>query len=225
MDIEIFNQLEKILINEKEPSVAISDMMKTEKFNKSDFSIIRKLEDIPQEKKYHPEGNVWNHTKMVVDMGAKIKNLSDDARSFMWATLLHDIGKIPTTKFIKGRYRSYNHDTEGAEMVYKLLNKYGYTELTEDVGELVRYHMHHIYIIKNLPFSNIEGLLSSKKFNDIILLFICDKLGRGNQDINEYKHSLGEVFLILDKLEKESNIKYYELRNKIKEFEKSIYKE
>lgn len=222
MQEEIFEKINKILLENDKPSTEIDSLMKGEQFKNSDFSIIAKLKDIPQEKQFHPEGNVWNHTKMVIDVAAKIKSFSSDSKKFMWSALLHDIGKIPTTKFIKGRYRSYNHDVEGAKMTYELLEKYQDIRFVDDVTEIVRFHMHHIYILKNLPFSNITKLLSSNNFDDIILLFICDKLGRGNQDINENKKSLDEVIIILDILERENNKKHYNLREKISKIEKII---
>ncbi|WP_291653618.1 HD domain-containing protein [Clostridium sp.] len=222
MQVEIFNRINKILLENDRPSIEIDKLMKNEEFRNSDFSIISKLKDIPQEKKFHPEGNVWNHTKMVIDVAAKIKCFSSDSKKFMWSALLHDIGKIPTTKFIKGRYRSYEHDVVGSKMVYELLEKYENIKFVEDVTEIVRFHMHHIYILKNLPFSNITKLLSSKNFDDIILLFICDKLGRGNQQVHENRNNINEVITILDILEKENNEKYYKLRDDIREIEKMI---
>ncbi|MBS6501670.1 MAG: HD domain-containing protein [Clostridium sp.] len=222
MQVEIFNKINKILLENEKPSIEIDKLMKNEEFKNSDFSIVSKLKDIPQEKKFHPEGNVWNHTKMVIDVAAGIKDFSNDSKKFMWSALLHDIGKIPTTKFIKGRYRSYEHDIEGAKMVYELLERYEDIRFVENVSEIVRFHMHHIYILKNLPFSNINKLLSSKNFDDIILLFICDKLGRENQQMHENRNNINEVITILDILEKENNKKYYKLREDIIEIEKII---
>ena len=107
-------------------------------------------------------------------------------------------------------------------MVYELLERYEDIRFVENVSEIVRFHMHHIYILKNLPFSNINKLLSSKNFDDIILLFICDKLGRGNQQMHENRNNINEVITILDILEKENNKKYYKLREDIIEIEKII---
>lgn len=220
--MDIFDKITKALIDSDKPSIEIEELLANDDLKKSNFNIIAKLNNIPQEKKFHPEGNVWNHTKMVIDVAAKIKNFSSDGKLFMWAALLHDIGKIPTTKFIKGRYRSYNHDTEGASMAYKLIESYETDSFSNNVSEIIRFHMHHIYIINNLPFSNIEGLLKSKKFDDIILLFICDKLGRGNQEFDENKKNLNEVCTIVDILEKKSKKEYVDLRNKIKDIKRLL---
>ncbi|GAA0763031.1 MULTISPECIES: HD domain-containing protein [Clostridium] len=218
----MFNKISNILINYEKPSIEIEKLFNKEDFKKSSFNIISELEKIPQEKKFHPEGNVWNHTKMVVDVAAKINSFSSNAQIFMWAALLHDIGKITTTKFIKGRYRSYDHDKEGANITYRLLELYENMDFTKRVTEIVRFHMHHIYIIKKLPFSDIEGLLNSENFNDIILLFICDKLGRGNQNLSENKNNINEVYTILDILDKKSNKNFEDLRNLINKIEFDI---
>lgn len=220
--MEVFNEITKTLTFENKPSIGMEEILKKNNFRESDFNIIGKLNNIPQEKKFHPEGNVWNHTKMVIDLADKIKNFSNNEKVFMWAALLHDIGKITTTKFIKGRYRSYNHDTEGAKIVFELIKNYEEDSFAKEVSEIVRFHMHHIYILKNLPFSNIKALMESKNFDDIILLFICDKLGRGNQGFNENKKSLNEVCIILDMLEEESGKEYRYLRNKAEEIERLL---
>ena len=218
----MFSKINDILINYEKPSIEIEKLFHKEEFKESSFNIISELEKIPQEKKFHPEGNVWNHTKMVVDVAAKINSFSSNAQIFMWAALLHDIGKITTTKFIKGRYRSYNHDKEGAHITYELLKVYENIDFTKRVTEIVRFHMHHIYIIKNLPFSDIEGLLNSENFNDIILLFICNKLGRGNQKLIENKNNINEIYTILDILEGKYNKNFKDLRNTIKKIEFDI---
>ena len=203
--MDVFKELNDILINEKTPSKEIEKLMIDKEFIESDFNILNKLKDIPQDKKFHPEGNVWNHTKLVIDTAAKIRDFSENRNRFMWASLFHDIGKIKTTKFIKGRYRSYNHDTVGEEVAYDIFYKYMNEDEAKEIAEIVRFHMHHIYILKDLPFSNISALINSKNYQDIVLLFICDKLGRGNQNIDEKKKALEEIDKILDKLSKENN--------------------
>lgn len=203
--MEVFEELNNILLTSENPSKEIENIMGNETFINSDFNILNELKNVPQEKKFHPEGNVWNHTKLVVDMASKLKEFSIDGKTFMWAALFHDIGKIATTKFIKGRYRSYNHDKEGENVTYNILIKYMDEDETKKISEIVSFHMHHIYILKDLPFSNIPGLIKSSNYNDIVMLFICDKLGRGNQGLEEKKKALNEVNTILDKLEKENS--------------------
>lgn len=199
--MEVFNELNRALINEKKPSIEIETLMNDKSFMESDFNILNKLKNVPQEKKFHPEGNVWNHTKLVIDRAAKVKDFSLNSDIFMWAALFHDIGKIETTKFIKGRYRSYNHDKVGEDITFRILINYTNKENVDKICEIVGFHMHHIYIMNDLPFANIPLLINSSCYNDIILLFICDKLGRGNQTLEEKKKALLDVKIILDKIQ------------------------
>jgi HD superfamily phosphodiesterase len=52
------------------------------------------LKRVEQQPDHHPEGNVWEHILLVVDLAAEGRHLSEDPRVFMWSALLHDLGKI-----------------------------------------------------------------------------------------------------------------------------------
>ena len=213
--MNVFEKINNILMNYEKPSLEIEKMFKCDDFNDSDFRIIKDLKSIKQNLKYHPEGNVWNHTKLVIDLAAKIRCYTDNEQLFMWSALFHDIGKLNTTKVIKGRYTSYNHDVEGARTTYKILNKYMDESLVNKISEIVRFHMHHIYILKELPFSDIDGLLKSDVIEYIVLVFICDKSGRGILTKDNISRNIEEVKEIVFFLEKNYNAKLKEIIEKI----------
>ncbi|GAB6170402.1 HDIG domain-containing protein [Clostridium carnis] len=216
MSSNVFELIESILIKSDIPSIELIKIVKTKEVKESPFNILNKLENIQQEKEHHPEGNVWNHTLMVVDMAARVKVFSNNKKEFMWAALLHDIGKITNTKFIKGKWRAYNHDVAGSKAVKELLNKVSSNEeFNNKVVDLVLYHMHHIYISKNLPFGNVDKMLETNNVNDIILLFICDKLGRGKQNIESKEETIKEVIKIVEFIEERENRSYEDLKSKI----------
>ncbi|HSX27684.1 MAG TPA: HD domain-containing protein [Patescibacteria group bacterium] len=60
------------------------------------------LDNIPQDPEWHPEGNVWNHTKLTVDTAARIVReeglVGDDALVVLFGALCHDLGKATTTQ-------------------------------------------------------------------------------------------------------------------------------
>ena len=101
---------------------------------------------------YHAEGDVWAHTRMVCEYLVKDKefwcaSLRERQELFI-AALLHDIGKIVTTKWQDGAWTSPNHAIKGAVMARKLLWKdYGlcgtreWMCFRETICLLVRYHM------------------------------------------------------------------------------------
>jgi putative nucleotidyltransferase with HDIG domain len=155
-------------------------MLRSPGLDEYPFSMLKKLEATPQSPVHHPEGNVLNHTLRVVDEAAKRKESSGDPRAFMWAALLHDIGKPPTTRAHKGRVTAYDHDKVGAEMTREFLSA-----LTEDrrfietVANLVRYHMQILYVVNGLPYKDVAGMKQNSDVREIALLGLCDRLGRG----------------------------------------------
>jgi tRNA nucleotidyltransferase (CCA-adding enzyme) len=78
-----------------------------------------------QEPEWHPEGDVWIHTLMVIDK-ARAMN-ADLGRPALIAVMLgavcHDLGKPATTAFIDGRIRSLNHEEAGVAPTLSLLDR------------------------------------------------------------------------------------------------------
>lgn len=99
-----------------------------------------------QDPEWHPEGDVWTHTLMVIDQAAKlirINDLSEEEQLLvMTGALCHDVGKPPTTKIIDGRIRSLAHDEAGVPLTDTLLSRMAYPpRLIPEVQALVREHL------------------------------------------------------------------------------------
>ncbi|NFT07948.1 HDIG domain-containing protein [Clostridium botulinum] len=180
---KIFLEIEKHLLNDEKPSLFLNEELHKGSFDKYPLSMIKDLREVPQNPKYHPEGNVFIHTMMVVDEGAKRREISNDKRIFMWTLLLHDIGKKPTTKMRKGILISYDHDKVGAEMAEEFLNYFNENkDFVDYVRKLIRWHMQSLFVVKNTRFQDIEGILRDISVDDIALVSLCDRLGRGGLD-------------------------------------------
>lgn len=191
---EKFLDIEKHLLNDKKPSIYLTEQVENGEFDEYPLSMIKDLITVEQNPKYHPEGNVFIHTMMVVDEGAEVRDKSKDKRAFMWALLLHDIGKKPTTKLRKGRLTSYDHDKVGAEMSRKFLEYFGEDDLfIEKVRSLVRWHMQILFVCKNSKFQNITQMLKEVDINEISIVARADRLGRGNINSLKRKEVLEEV--------------------------------
>lgn len=181
--IEFFQLINKHIVEDEKPSKFFNNLNATDLINEYPFSMISKLKKTEQSPKYHPEGNVWNHTMLVIDEAAKVKRKSSDHRAFMWAALLHDIGKPDTTRNRKGKITSYDHDKVGAILAKEFLEYFTDDEIfIQKVVNLVFYHMHILYVVKNLAFSDIKEMKKKVKTTDIALLGLCDRLGRLNVD-------------------------------------------
>ena len=78
-----------------------------------------------QDREWHPEGDVFVHTGLVID---RARELIDDLPyakqvTVMLAALCHDLGKPATTEFIDGRLRSRGHQEGGVAPTLSFLDR------------------------------------------------------------------------------------------------------
>lgn len=176
-------EVEQCLMEENQPSASLRTFVERGKFDVFPLGMLLRQQFTEQSPIHHPEGNVWNHTMLVVDYAAQLKSESSDARAFMWAALLHDIGKPDTTKKHKGKITAYDHDKVGAKLAEEFLSSLmDDKEFITRVTNLVRYHMQILYVLKNLSFQDIKGMKEHVNIKDIALLGLCDRLGRTGSD-------------------------------------------
>lgn len=192
---DIYLDIENHLLNDEKPSDYLNEIYNNELFKEMPFNMLYKLKKVEQSPKYHPEGNVWNHTMMVVDEAAKVKLKSKNLKVFMWASLLHDIGKPSTTKIRNGRITSYDHDKVGEKLAKEfLLHFTDDNNFIDEVCGLVRYHMHILYVVNNLPYKDMKGIRESTDINEVALIGLCDRMGRLGSNISDEEKTI-ERFL------------------------------
>ncbi len=190
----IFKDIDKHITEDSRPSLFLNQLLERDVFYKFPFSMLSDLKNIEQSPVHHPEGNVWNHTLLVLDNAAVRRDQVSDSKAFMWSALLHDIGKTPTTKIRKGRITAYDHDRHGEEMAVKFLKTFtDNLGFIKKVAGMVRWHMQILYVLKELPFANISEMLSQVDLNDIAVLSLCDRLGRGQLDDEKIKREQRNV--------------------------------
>jgi len=103
---------------------------------------------VPQDPVWHPEGDVFVHTKLVVDRARElIEDLPYPRQvTVMLAALAHDFGKSATTRFLEEHWRSRGHEEAGVEPSEKFLGRLnvhslaGY-DVRGQVVALVREHL------------------------------------------------------------------------------------
>lgn len=83
------------------------------------------LYDCPQDAEWHPEGDVWTHTLMVIDEARRRNADLDRARlaTVMLGAVCHDLGKPATTAMIDGRWRSPGHEAAGVAPATRILDR------------------------------------------------------------------------------------------------------
>lgn len=192
---ELFEDINKHLLEDEWPSLFLNEIYNDDLFREHPFKMLHTLKNVEQSPVHHPEGNVWNHTLLVVDEAAKIKHKSKNQRVLMWAALLHDIGKASTTAKRKDKITAYDHDKVGAELSKEFLRIFTDDEkFLDEVSQLIRYHMQILFVVNGLPFADIEGMKRNTDIQEIALLGLCDRLGRKGYDKEKEEKNI-ELFL------------------------------
>jgi tRNA nucleotidyltransferase (CCA-adding enzyme) len=120
----VWGEIEKLLLRAPRPSrgweLAL-DLGVVERL----FPEIQALVGCPQEPEWHPEGDVWVHTLMVVDQARmRIDDLERPQQiAVMLGAVCHDLGKPPTTAFVDGRIRSIDHEQAGVAPATAVLDR------------------------------------------------------------------------------------------------------
>ncbi|HYG75883.1 MAG TPA: CCA tRNA nucleotidyltransferase [Planctomycetota bacterium] len=111
------------------------ELLKQSRLLKHILPEIDALEGVPQPPQFHPEGDVWTHTLMLLGQ------LENAPLTLALGALLHDVGK-PRTFEITDRIRFNEHERVGAVMTEEILRRLRYSnEEIERVTSLVRQHM------------------------------------------------------------------------------------
>lgn len=180
---KFFEEMQAHLMSDDAPSDYFNKISEKDFFDEYPFSLLSRLKRVPQSPKHHPEGNVWNHTMLVVDEAARLKERSRNPLAFMWAALLHDIGKAETTNDDKRRITAYNHDKVGALQSEGFLKEFLEDEaLILRIVSLIRWHMQILFVVKSMRFADIKNMLKETDIAEIALLGYCDRVGRLNAD-------------------------------------------
>jgi len=194
-----FNDFETHLLNDDQPSLNFREMAAEGQLDTLyPFTMLGDLQQVDQSPAFHPEGSVWEHTLLVVDLAAERRQHSENPRVLMWAALLHDIGKTATTKVRRGRITAYDHDRYGAKLAVDFLKEFtDDEEFINQVTQMVRWHMQILYVTKKLPFADIDKMLSEVPLPEIALISECDRLGRGKMNAEIQQTELANVAAFL----------------------------
>jgi tRNA nucleotidyltransferase (CCA-adding enzyme) len=143
----VWGEVEKLLLRARHPSIGLRWLRELGVIEQL-FPELNALIDVPQDKEWHPEGDVFIHTRLVAD---RARELIDDLPyakqvTVMLAGLAHDFGKPATTEFLEGRLRSRGHEEAGVAPAASFLDRLnihtldGY-DVRAQVIALVRDHL------------------------------------------------------------------------------------
>lgn len=152
------------------------------------------LKSTPQNPAWHPEGDVWIHTLMVVDEAAAIirrEGLDGDlAFTIMLAALSHDLGKPLVTAMIDGVWRSKNHEEAGEAPTRSFLKTIGVSAaaiekivgIVKDHLKPTNYYLQEIEKNQSITDGAIRKLaarIAPATMNELLLVAEADYFGRG----------------------------------------------
>jgi tRNA nucleotidyltransferase (CCA-adding enzyme) len=120
----IWGEIEKLLLQAERPSIGFTLALELGVIDRL-FPEMKALVGCPQEHEWHPEGDVWIHTLMVIDEARRrIEGLDrGPAAAMMLGAISHDFGKPSTTAFSDGRIRSMGHEEAGVAPATALLDR------------------------------------------------------------------------------------------------------
>lgn len=174
----------KLLLKAPRPSIGL-EMARELRILDQLHPEIKTLIGIPQNPDYHPEGDVWNHTKMVVDSAVEVSQerslTEEEKRALILSALCHDLGKPATTKVEEsGKITSYGHEDAGLEPSQRFLDMLHINQaLAEKVLILVKEHMfvHNNPSPSDSAIRRLAKRLYPATIQDLVYLSTADMRG------------------------------------------------
>lgn len=176
----MLRKIEQALMTMERPSAFFEQLSQEERKPLSElYDLIGVLQNV----KYHPEGDAFVHTMMVIDEAAAVRDRAEQPFAFMLSALTHDLGKKVSTKLNeKGVWQAIGHERTGRSLVRRLLERLGADEAT--VAYCVNMCQMHMRV--HTCFYGRAGTKATNRLfresicpQDLVLLSLCDSRGKG----------------------------------------------
>jgi len=146
---------------------------------------IRAMKGVAQPEAFHPEGDVFEHTKIMLDL------MKDPSPRLAMGVLLHDVGK-PGTYEEADRIRFSEHDTAGSEIAGRICRRLRFsTADTEAIVSLVSHHMRFMNV-RRMKQSTLKRFLRMEGFEEHLELHRLDCLG-SHGGLENYEFALTKM--------------------------------
>ena len=150
---------------------------------------ITAMKGTPQSPDYHPEGDVFQHTMLL------LRHLEAPSETLAYGCLLHDVAKPLCVRQEAQRITFYGHTERGAEIAEAILKRLKRSRTVRDrVAYLVRNHLRLVQAPK-MRLSTLKRFLREDGIDELLELARIDALS-SNGDLQYYrfcKERMGEL--------------------------------
>ncbi|GAT35407.1 poly(A) polymerase [Terrimicrobium sacchariphilum] len=131
---------------------------------------ITAMKGCDQPPEFHPEGDVYVHTRIMLDMLPEEVSLP-----LVFGVLFHDIGKVPTRQVDPtGRIRFNGHETVSARMTDAIMRRLKFSnDEIEATIEIVQHHM-TFKDVQNMRVARLKRFMARPTFIDELELHRVD---------------------------------------------------
>ncbi len=132
---------------------------------------VARMKGVAQPPQFHPEGDVWTHTLMLLEQleaGAPL--------TLAWGALLHDVGKPPTFRVAPDRIRFDGHVEVGVAMGAEICRRFRFSnDETRQILALIENHM-RFADAPRMKESTLKRFFRLEKFDEHLALHRMDCL-------------------------------------------------
>ena len=167
-----YNDINEAL-KEKKPSQTFEKWAKDGTL-RDDMPELLSLKGVLQDRKWHPEGDVWKHTMKAVDF------YEGDIVG-RWGILLHDLGKETTHRKVNGSHKFPEHARESVRISRNILSRLQAPKrLVKRVCWLIGVHNDY-YKLLEYDMPKLKKLIQHPDFGLYVRLAYADEGSRGRE--------------------------------------------
>ena len=161
---------------------------------------IGRMKGVEQPPQYHPEGDVWVHTLLLLEHLKENKQSDGNiaaSPTLAWGMLLHDVGKpatfTPPDPAKHGdRIRFNGHVEVGMAIARTILNRLRFSN--EDCAQILALIQHHMQFgdIMKMKQSTLKRFLRLPRFDEHMALHRADVLS-SNKNLELYDYAVAQL--------------------------------
>ena len=145
---------------------------------------IAAMKGVPQPREFHPEGDVWIHTLLMIE-----QLRAGVSPTLAWGVLLHDVGKPPTFRPASqtgDRIRFDHHVDVGVKMAQGICRRYRFSnDETEQITALVDNHM-RFKDVERMKRATLKRFVRLPKFEEHMELHRLDCMS-SHRNLDSYQ--------------------------------------